>query len=57
MNRPTQISETSAALNLKETSFGAPPIALDLDVAQAATTLRPSMEFEWDDFDTGTLDE
>ena len=58
MNRPTQFPETTVTFELKEASFSAPPPGLDLDIAQhPPNNLRPSFEVEWDDFDTGTLDE
>jgi hypothetical protein len=58
MNRPPQFPETAVALELKETSFSAPPTSIDPGIApQPGNTLRPSFEVDWDDFDTGSLDE
>ena len=59
MNRPIQFSETAVAtvvaLELKEPLFNAQATNLELDVAKQPAEL--SLQVEWDDFDTGTLDD
>jgi len=55
MNRPPNFPQTVSGLELKEAAFTAPPANLDFTpVAEPANT---PFQIEWDDFDTGTLDD
>ena len=55
MNRPAHFAEAATTLELKETTFSTPTTSLDFKAVQEP--LDPPIYVEWDDFDTGTLDD
>jgi hypothetical protein len=58
MNHPTPFPETAPALALKESAFSTPTTTVNVDALQPSSSeLRAPLQFEWDDFDTGTLDD
>lgn len=52
MNRPTPFAE--APLDLKETAFST---STNLDFKTAEEPINTSFPVDWDDFDTGSLDD
>ena len=57
MNHPTQFPEVTPAPELKESAFST-PTRLEVDILPASSTVsHTTLLFEWDDLDTGTLDD
>ena len=55
MNRPTEYSEATTALELNEATFSPTPTTLDFTSMKEPGDI--SFPVEWDDFDTGSLDD